>query len=346
MRENLDAVRHRLEDLFGEEGGLAAPILLLGIFLPSVVVGLVLLGTGVLGSPIAVPSILLPFGQEAISVPPNPQPKTGPTAQQLAGELDKAIDATRNNSWKINNQLAKVKDRLAAEGKALQGMRTLVEEMKKDSSPNPVPGASSGTIEIKNGALELQYKGWQTTNADFRAAASELDALLGQVEGQSSLTRQTARDLQNVLRQSPMVQQLSPSPGDEEELLRSYQRAADAARQDLTSARAADADYQKSANDLLSQGKALVEGARRTAQASGPFQFQRGFKALADQIPTVVGVPVEEEHLDQASGNMIQRTTRGLMVWRKADNWTGFTDGSRTWFVVPDGVQARANDGQ
>jgi hypothetical protein len=32
------------------------------------------------------------------------------------------------------------------------------------------------------------------------------------------------------------------------------------------------------------------------------------------------------------------------MVWRKADNWTAFTDGSTTWISGPNGVQERGND--
>ena len=38
-----------------------------------------------------------------------------------------------------------------------------------------------------------------------------------------------------------------------------------------------------------------------------------------------------------------QQTTGGLMVWRKVDNWTGFTDGQRTWIHGPEGLQSRLN---
>jgi hypothetical protein len=43
------------------------------------------------------------------------------------------------------------------------------------------------------------------------------------------------------------------------------------------------------------------------------------------------------------SGNAAQRTTRGLLVWRKADNWTAFTDGFRTWIGGPAGLETRLN---
>ena len=73
-------------------------------------------------------------------------------------------------------------------------------------------------------------------------------------------------------------------------------------------------------------------------------QFKLGFKALADQIPHIVGEPLEDERHSPTNGDSLQRTTKGLMVWRKADNWTAFTDGHRTWISGPLGLQERSND--
>ena len=71
-------------------------------------------------------------------------------------------------------------------------------------------------------------------------------------------------------------------------------------------------------------------------------EFTLGFKALAAQIPDVVGEPLANEYLT-AGGDSIQQTTHGLLVWRKADNWTAFTNGSTTWVSGPDGIQVRPN---
>ena len=73
-------------------------------------------------------------------------------------------------------------------------------------------------------------------------------------------------------------------------------------------------------------------------------EFKLGFKALAELIPDVVGQPLENEHHDETTGDTLQRTSTGLMVWRKADNWTAFTDGFRTWANGPFGLQERGND--
>jgi hypothetical protein len=71
--------------------------------------------------------------------------------------------------------------------------------------------------------------------------------------------------------------------------------------------------------------------------------FRLGFAELARLLgPDIVGEPVENEHY-AANGDSQQLTTRGLMVWRKADNWTAFTDGYRTWVNGPNGVQERLN---
>lgn len=72
-----------------------------------------------------------------------------------------------------------------------------------------------------------------------------------------------------------------------------------------------------------------------------------GFKTLHDMIPDAVGNCLANVHYDGVTGDGFQETTAwhgkgGLLVWRKADNWTGFTDGYRTWVNGPQGLQAAA----
>lgn len=71
--------------------------------------------------------------------------------------------------------------------------------------------------------------------------------------------------------------------------------------------------------------------------------FQLGFKALRDLIPDVVGDCLENEQHDPETGMTLQTTSNGQLIWRKADNWTGFTDGARTWINGPEGLQQRLN---
>src|SRR4051794_26833082 len=54
-------------------------------------------------------------------------------------------------------------------------------------------------------------------------------------------------------------------------------------------------------------------------------EFALGFKALHDQIPDIVGDCVSDEAHNPDNGDAFQQTTGGLLVWRKADNWTAFT---------------------
>ena len=78
------------------------------------------------------------------------------------------------------------------------------------------------------------------------------------------------------------------------------------------------------------------------ASAATDCEFRFGFKTLRDLIPAIVGECLENERY-AANGNSEQQTTGGLMVWRKADNWTAFTDGYRTWINGPDGLVQRLN---
>ena len=73
--------------------------------------------------------------------------------------------------------------------------------------------------------------------------------------------------------------------------------------------------------------------------------FELGFKALHDLIPSVVGDCLEDEHHNPDNGDGLQQTTNGLLVWRKADNWTAFTDGTTTWINGPTGLVSRPNAG-
>jgi hypothetical protein len=82
-------------------------------------------------------------------------------------------------------------------------------------------------------------------------------------------------------------------------------------------------------------------GARRaaaTAPAAAPpapagigCGFTLGFRALREHIPGLVGGCLENEHHNPANGDGLQRTSGGLLVWRKSDNFTAFTDGFRSW---------------
>lgn len=77
--------------------------------------------------------------------------------------------------------------------------------------------------------------------------------------------------------------------------------------------------------------------------AAADCQFVLGFATLRDLIGSdIVGECLENEHHNEI-GDSVQQTTGGLMVWRKADNWTAFTDGYRTWVNGPNGLEQRLN---
>jgi hypothetical protein len=72
-------------------------------------------------------------------------------------------------------------------------------------------------------------------------------------------------------------------------------------------------------------------------------RFVLGFAALHDAIPDTVGSCIEEAQYNANTGDGLQTTTNGLLVWRKLDNWTAFTTGSETYMIGPLGLQTRSN---
>ena len=90
-------------------------------------------------------------------------------------------------------------------------------------------------------------------------------------------------------------------------------------------------------------GLCLALFAAATTHAAVHCEFRLGFKTLRDLIGhDIVGECLENEHYN-AIGDSNQQTTGGLMAWRKADNWTAFTDGYRTWINGPNGLAQRLN---
>ena len=79
------------------------------------------------------------------------------------------------------------------------------------------------------------------------------------------------------------------------------------------------------------------------AVASGSCRFRFGFKLLHDMASTIVGNCLDDEGHNAQNGDGLQHTTNGLLVWRKADNWTAFTNGYWTWINGPNGLVQRLN---
>ena len=77
--------------------------------------------------------------------------------------------------------------------------------------------------------------------------------------------------------------------------------------------------------------------------SSANCHFILGFATLAGALSAQVGACTDDEGHNPANGDALQHTTGGLLVWRKADNWTAFTDGYRTWVNGPDGIRERLN---
>jgi hypothetical protein len=85
----------------------------------------------------------------------------------------------------------------------------------------------------------------------------------------------------------------------------------------------------------------LLLGGAQQVQAQGCI-YQLGFLAIYEMIPDIVG-PCRTNEMHDQNGNANQLTANGLMQWRKADNFTAFTDGYRSWVNGPCGLEERLN---
>jgi len=92
----------------------------------------------------------------------------------------------------------------------------------------------------------------------------------------------------------------------------------------------------------LALAVSLVPATLQAQSAPPPCQFILGFKALHELDPGDVGDCVDDQGF-QPNGDALQHTTKGLMAWRKVDNWTAFTNGAVTWINGPDGLASRPN---
>ena len=63
----------------------------------------------------------------------------------------------------------------------------------------------------------------------------------------------------------------------------------------------------------------------------GAPQVAQPFQVLAAQLGDRIGQPAECEHPEAATGDVQQRTSTGLLYWRKSTNTPTFTDGAVHW---------------
>ena len=97
----------------------------------------------------------------------------------------------------------------------------------------------------------------------------------------------------------------------------------------------------------LVASQVLKPGAPATAPWCAPGQlprFEFGFNALAQQIGSTMGAPIDCEHGDDSSENTLQTTTTGLAVYDWCTNTPGFSSGQEHWVLTPQGVMHWTGD--
>ena len=91
---------------------------------------------------------------------------------------------------------------------------------------------------------------------------------------------------------------------------------------------------------LLVLAVSAAFGSHPVVAQPAPCRFVLGFAELRDLLgPEIFGECLEDQWSTDVE-DAVQRTTKGVMDWRRADNLTGFTDGWTAWVNGPQGVQS------
>jgi len=70
----------------------------------------------------------------------------------------------------------------------------------------------------------------------------------------------------------------------------------------------------------------------------GSPRFVQGFAELKRQVGAAMGDPLQCEHTDSTSGDIVQESSTGLAYYRRGTNVAAFTDGWRHWAVTARGL--------
>ena len=82
----------------------------------------------------------------------------------------------------------------------------------------------------------------------------------------------------------------------------------------------------------------------QTIPVDDPCAVDPAFWGIASEIPGVVGGCLGAPIYDPVSGDLIQQTSGGLLVWDPDSGTAAFTDGATTWEEGESGVEARPNE--
>jgi hypothetical protein len=85
------------------------------------------------------------------------------------------------------------------------------------------------------------------------------------------------------------------------------------------------------------QAVAVDENAPYCGPGEAP-EFSFGFKALSELLGEKMGRPLECEHPDLGTGDVLQKTTAGLAIYHWCTNTPTFSTGSEHWALTAEGL--------
>src|SRR5438132_1016457 len=85
-----------------------------------------------------------------------------------------------------------------------------------------------------------------------------------------------------------------------------------------------------------------IDGVRPYCAPGQMPAFSFGFAVLSETLGTSMGEPTECAHADVPSGDTYQQTTKGVAIYRRADNAPAFVSGMSRWTLTAEGLMQRS----
>ena len=85
-----------------------------------------------------------------------------------------------------------------------------------------------------------------------------------------------------------------------------------------------------------------IDGVRPYCAPGQMPAFSFGFAVLSETLGTSMGEPTECAHAEVASGDTYQQTTKGVAIYRRADNAPAFVSGMSRWTLTAEGLVQRS----
>lgn len=193
-----------------------------------------------------------------------------------ASALHDSIYAIQDSVQTLKSNLDSIKLDLSNEQIEIKDMQADLEKEAQDAAVRPLTCYQVGSVQYDYTSVNYHHDSLSSYRKAFSEDVMRLESELSKVKANIVRAQRAAQDLERAMRTSkyplPDLTKCdwcflcSPvcysQPGDEEGPIADYQAAADAASKELSSLKAADAAILKTADNIMAEGKSVLEAVK------------------------------------------------------------------------------------